>query len=72
MLEMKYSDEMSSRYSHCTFNASERLCGAELGGVRGQAAQRRAFARVVEAAGLRVVLRGTAHSLGPGGHGVGS
>lgn len=69
-LEMKYSDEISSTYSDCTFDASERS-GAELGRVRGQAAQRRAFAQVVEAAGLRVVLRGAAHRLGPGGHGVG-
>lgn len=68
---MKYLYTSTSADCSCTFDSSESLCGAVLCGVRGEAAHGCAVSAVVEAAGLRVVLRGTASGLGSRVHGVG-
>lgn len=64
-----YTCTVTSTDSYGTFDPSERLCGAELCWVGGEAAH--GCARVVQAAGLSVVLWGAAYCLGPRGHGVG-
>lgn len=68
---MKSLNTFSSTDSYSTFNSSERLCGAELCRVWGEAPHGRAVSRVVEAAGRRVVLWGTAHCLWSRIHGIG-
>lgn len=68
---MKYQETICSADSNLTFHSSEGQRGAEVSGVGGEAAHLCAATRVVHAAGLRVVLRGTARRLGARGHGVG-